>query len=93
MRIQHGNSNTVIGQVDFVTAISAGEITKARSEALIPAVSAHLAGQPLARVRVSMPANQVQEQSYRFCGVGESANLTFGTQGNPMNFLSRLPRL
>ncbi|MEM8614469.1 MAG: HlyD family efflux transporter periplasmic adaptor subunit [Cyanobacteria bacterium P01_H01_bin.105] len=93
VRIQHGNSNTVIGQVDFVTAISAGEITKARSEALIPAVSAHLAGQPLARVRVSMPASQVQEQSYRFCGVGESANLTFGTQGNPMNFLSKLPRL
>ena len=93
VRIQHsGSSNTVIGQVDFVTAISAGEITKARSEALIPSVSANLAGQPLARVRVSMPASQVQEQPYRFCGVGESAKLTFGTQGNPMNFLSRLPR-
>ena len=92
VRIQHsGNSDTVIGHVDYVTAVSTGEITKARAEALIPAVSANLTGQPLARVRVSMPASQVQEQSYRFCGVGESAKLTFGTQ-TPMNFLSRLPR-
>ncbi|MEM1241812.1 MAG: HlyD family efflux transporter periplasmic adaptor subunit [Cyanobacteria bacterium P01_H01_bin.26] len=93
VRIQHsGNSDTVVGYVDYVTAVSSGEITKARSEALIPAVSASLTGQPLARVRVSMPASQVQEQSYRFCGVGESAKLTFGTQATSMNFLSRLPR-
>ena len=92
VRIQHsGNSDTVVGHVDYVTAVSTGEITIARAEALIPAVSANLTGQPLARVRVSMPASQVQEQSYRFCGVGESAKLTFGTQ-TPMNFLSRLPR-
>ena len=95
VRIQHsGGVDTIIGQVDFVTAISAGEITKARAEALIPAVSANLAGQPLARVRVSMPSTQVQGKDYRFCGVGESATLTFGTQSGPVaEFISRLPHL
>ncbi|MBX2863105.1 MAG: HlyD family secretion protein [Leptolyngbyaceae cyanobacterium MAG.088] len=93
VRIQHsGGAETVVGHVDFVTAISAGEITKARAEALIPAVSANLAGQPLARVRVSMPSTQIQENDYQFCGVGEAAKLTFGTQGNPITeFFSRLP--
>ena len=94
VRIQHsGQSETLIGQVDFITAVSASELSKARSEALIPAVSAHLAGQPLARVRVSIPSTEVQEKAYRFCGVGESAKLTFGTQKNPLGFLNRLPRL
>ncbi len=94
VRIRHGSSTeTVIGQVDFVTAISAGEITKARSEALIPAVSANLVGQPLARIRVSLPATQMQGKDYRFCGVGESAQLTFGTEGNRITeFFSKLPR-
>ncbi|MBE9069243.1 HlyD family efflux transporter periplasmic adaptor subunit [Leptolyngbya cf. ectocarpi LEGE 11479] len=91
VRIQHsGYDGTIVGNVDFVTAISAGEITKARAEALVPAVPANLSGQALARVRVSMPPTQSQEQAYRFCGVGESAKLTFGTQANPMRFLSRV---
>lgn len=91
VRIQHdGYTGTIVGNVDFVTAISAGEITKARAEALLPAVPANLVGQSLARVRVSMPPTQSQTQAYRFCGVGESAKLTFGTQTNPMAFLSRL---
>ncbi|MEM1252963.1 MAG: HlyD family efflux transporter periplasmic adaptor subunit [Cyanobacteria bacterium P01_H01_bin.21] len=94
VRIQYGDqSETLIGEVEFVTAISTSEITKARSEALIPAVSSHLAGQPLARIRVSMPPTQIQEEAYRFCGVGESAKLTFATQSNPLSFLDRLPRL
>ncbi|NEQ54385.1 MAG: HlyD family efflux transporter periplasmic adaptor subunit [Leptolyngbya sp. SIO3F4] len=94
VRIQHnGQSGTIIGNVDFVTAMSAGEITKARAEALVPAVPANLTGQSLARVRVSMPPTQSQDQAYRFCGVGESAKLTFGTQAsNPMTSLSRLFR-
>ena len=94
VRIQYsGQSETLVGQVDFITAISASELSKARSEALIPAVSAHLAGQPLARVRVNLPPTEIQEKAYRFCGVGESAKLTFGTQENPLGFLNRLPRL
>ncbi|MGD1952509.1 MAG: HlyD family secretion protein [Leptolyngbyaceae cyanobacterium] len=94
VRIQYGGqSETLIGEVEFVTAISTSEITKARSEALIPAVASHLAGQPLARIRVSMPPTQIQEEAYRFCGVGESAKLTFATQSNPLSFLDRLPRL
>ncbi|MEM7065851.1 MAG: HlyD family efflux transporter periplasmic adaptor subunit [Cyanobacteria bacterium P01_B01_bin.77] len=91
VRIQHnGYDGTIVGSVDFVTAISAGEITKARAEALVPAVPANLSGQALARVRVSLPPTQAQEQAYRFCGVGESAKLTFGTQADPMRFLSRV---
>lgn len=92
VRIQHnGQSDTIVGQVDFVTAISAGEITKARAEALIPTAANNLSGQSLARVRVRMPSNPTQEQAYRFCGVGESVKLTFGTQANPKTFLSQLP--
>ncbi|MBT9314037.1 HlyD family secretion protein [Leptothoe spongobia] len=90
VRIQHGNAETIVGKIDFVTAISAGEITKARAEALVPAVPVNLAGQSLARVRVSMPPTQSQEQAYRFCGVGEPATLTFGTQANLVKFLSKL---
>lgn len=91
VRIQHsGHDDTIVGNVDFVTAISASEITKARAEALVPTVPVNLSGQALARVRVSMPPTQSQGQAYRFCGVGESATLTFGTQANPMRFLSKL---
>ncbi len=90
VRIKHGNAGTIVGNVDFVTAISAGEITKARAEALVPTVPANLVGQSLARVRVSMPPTQAQGQASRFCGVGDSASLTFSTQRNPIAFLSRL---
>ena len=91
VRIQHsGQSETVVGQVDFVTAMSASEISKARAEALVPNVPDNLMGQSLARVRVSIPPTSVQEQDHRFCGVGESAKLTFGTQTNQIGFLSRL---
>ncbi len=91
VRIQHnGQSETVVGHVDFVTAMTAGEITKARSEALIPNAAANLNGQSLARVRVRMPSNPIQEQAYRFCGVGETVKLTFGTQTSVTKFLSRL---
>lgn len=73
-----GTDETLIGQVELVEAISQGELTKARAEALYPAVPPQLLGQPLARVRVRMPPTKDQSLSYRLCGVGQSAQLTFG---------------
>ncbi|ESA33638.1 hemolysin d [Leptolyngbya sp. Heron Island J] len=88
IRIQRmSQPETIIGHVDFITAISTGEITKARAEALLPTVPANLIDQSLARIRVRIPANQEAEKSYQFCGVGESAKLTFGTSTSAGAFL------
>lgn len=81
VRVQLASDDeTVVGEVEFVNAISNGTLTESRAEALLPAVPATLVGQPIARVRVSIPPNAVQEQSRQFCGVGQSVTLTFGTQ-------------
>ncbi|MGB3492434.1 MAG: efflux RND transporter periplasmic adaptor subunit, partial [Elainellaceae cyanobacterium] len=81
VRLQLASSDeTVVGEIEFVNAISNGTLTESRAEALLPAVPASLVGQPIARVRVSMPPTLMQEQSYQFCGVGQSVTLTFGTQ-------------
>ncbi|MEO0986690.1 MAG: HlyD family efflux transporter periplasmic adaptor subunit [Cyanobacteria bacterium J06639_14] len=74
-----GQTDTVIGTVEFINAVSMGDLTKARAEALLPAVPAKLVNRPLARVRVRIPPTSVQTQTHQFCGVGQSANLTFGT--------------
>lgn len=80
VRVQLASDDeTVVGEVEFVNAISNGTLTESRAEALLPAVPASLVGQPIARVRVSIPPNLVQDQSRQFCGVGQSVTLTFGT--------------
>ena len=42
-----GQSETVVGDVDFINAVSAGDLTKARAEALLPAVPAKLVNRSL----------------------------------------------
>jgi len=75
-----GSEETINGQVELVAAMSAGELTKARTEALLPTVPSNLVGQPLARVRVQIPPIPQQTQGHQFCGVGQSAQLTFSTK-------------
>ncbi|NEP20034.1 MAG: HlyD family efflux transporter periplasmic adaptor subunit [Leptolyngbya sp. SIO4C1] len=84
-----GYPETVVGEVDLVNAISAGDLTKARAEALLPAIPASLVGQPLARVRVKIPPTPAQNQSHQLCGVGQSARLTFGTHSTLPTLISR----
>ncbi|MGD1862318.1 MAG: HlyD family secretion protein [Leptolyngbyaceae cyanobacterium] len=79
VRVKLANSSdTAVGEVEVIEAISQGKLTQARTEALLPAVPPELAGQPLARVRVRIPPTPEQSVSYQFCGVGQSAQLTFG---------------
>ncbi|MEL6382045.1 MAG: HlyD family efflux transporter periplasmic adaptor subunit [Cyanobacteria bacterium J06626_18] len=81
VRVQFaGQTKTAVGTVEFVNPVSVGDLTKARAEAILPAIPAKLVNRPLARVRVRMPPTEVQNQTHQFCGVGQSAKLTFGTQ-------------
>ncbi len=74
------NDETMVGEIEFVNAVSNGTLRESRAEALLPAVPASLVGQPIARVRVSIPPTSMQEQTHQFCGVGQAVTLTFGTQ-------------
>lgn len=79
VRVKLANSNdTVVGEVEVIEAMTQGKLTQARAEALYPAVPPELSGQPLARVRVQIPPTPEQSASHQFCGVGQSAELTFG---------------
>lgn len=79
VRVKLANSKaTVVGDVEVVEAMSQGKLTQARAEALYPTVPPELAGQPLARVRVSIPPTPEQAMAHQFCGVGQTAQLTFG---------------
>ena len=80
VRVQFaGNSETMVGEVEFINAVNADNLARARTEALLPAIPANLVNLPLARVRVRVPPTPSQRQTYQFCGVGQSARLTFGT--------------
>jgi multidrug resistance efflux pump len=79
VRVQLANSDdTMVGEVEVIEAMSQGKLTQERAEALYPAVPPELAGQPLARVRVRIPPTQEQAMSHQLCGVGQTAQLTFG---------------
>ena len=75
-----GRDQTLIGRVTVIEAVSAGELGRARAEAILPAIPPNLINQPLARVRVMIPATETQTQANQFCGVGQNAQLTFGMQ-------------
>ncbi|MBE9114172.1 HlyD family efflux transporter periplasmic adaptor subunit [Nodosilinea sp. LEGE 07298] len=75
-----GQSNTINGKVVFIEAVRNVDLARVRSEALLPALSSDLIGQPLARIRVRIPAELMQRENRQFCGLGQSAQLTFSTQ-------------
>lgn len=78
----NGYSEVVVGQVDLMQPISSIQAIEERSklmqvQALLPAISPTLVGQALTRVTVRIPPPPGHNQSQQFCGVGQSASLTF----------------
>ncbi|MGF1537094.1 MAG: HlyD family secretion protein [Elainellaceae cyanobacterium] len=72
-----GSDQTLVGRVSIIEAISTGELTQARAEAIIPAIPPNLVNQPIARVRVTIPSYETQSRANQFCGLGQNAQLTF----------------
>ncbi|MBD1911310.1 MULTISPECIES: HlyD family efflux transporter periplasmic adaptor subunit [unclassified Leptolyngbya] len=82
VRVQLANTaETVMGDVELIEAISRADLVKDQTQALTPAIPEHLVGQPLTRIRVSLPPNAEQSQAQQLCGVGQAAQLTFGLKG------------
>lgn len=77
-----GYGQTVSGEVDIIQPISSIQGIEERSklmqvQALLPTIPPNLVGKNLARVTVKMPPPPAHTQSQRFCGLGQSASLTF----------------
>jgi membrane fusion protein, multidrug efflux system len=75
-----GESDTFLGEVELIEAISRAELVKDQAQALTPSVPSELVGEPLSRVVVRIPPTTAQEQAHQVCGVGQSARLTFSTK-------------
>ena len=70
----------VAGQVELIEPVSSLSVIQNREQRLLPALPPQMQQQALARVTVRLePADHVQAAN-RFCGVGQMASLSFGTQ-------------
>lgn len=79
----------VAGQVDVIEPVSSLSVIQNREQRLLPSLPPQMQQQALARVTVRLePADHVQAAN-RFCGVGQMASLSFGTQRSQ----SKLPFL
>lgn len=74
-----GDPKTLTGDVDLIESVSNIETIKQQTQAITPATPSNLIDQPLVRVTVKIPPSPQQAQAHRFCGVGQSATITFGT--------------
>lgn len=81
VRVQLANTDTVVGEVELMEAISRADLAKDQTQALTPAIPENLVGQPLTRIQISLPPRVEQSQPQQFCGVGQAAQLTFGLKG------------
>lgn len=77
-----GSKQIIAGEVDMIQPISSVQNLEEKSklqqvQALSPTIPSNLIGQSLARVTVKIPAITTNNQSQRFCGLGQSARLTF----------------
>jgi multidrug resistance efflux pump len=76
-------TQTVSGKITLIQPLNnfkyieenSSKLTKV--QALLPAIPSHLIGQALARVKVKIPRTGSQKIPWRFCGVGESADVVF----------------
>lgn len=78
----NGYSQALVGEVDLMQPISSIQGIEERAklmqvQALLPAISPTLVGQALMRVTVRIPPPPGHNQNQQFCGVGQSASLTF----------------
>lgn len=78
-----GSSEIVAGEIDLVQPLSSVQgIDEDRSkltqvQAFPPAIPSTLGEQPMTRVTIRIPPPPAHTQSQRFCGLGQSARLTF----------------
>ncbi len=77
-----GHSQALAGQIDLIQPISGfqggKELSKlSQVQALVPFIPHQLVNQSLARVTVKIPPSPEYTKSHQFCGVGQSAHLTF----------------
>ena len=76
-----GSSEIVTGEIDFIQPLSSvqgiDESKLTQGQTPLPAIPPTLVGQPMTRVTIAIPPPPVHTQSQRFCGLGQSARLTF----------------
>jgi multidrug resistance efflux pump len=83
VRVQvEGYSKNLNGEIALVQPVSSIQAVEERTrlmqvQALAPAIPPNFVGQPLTRITVKIPPPPNAEQSMKFCGVGQAANLTF----------------
>lgn len=74
-----GYPEKLVGEVDLVQPINAAQAQNRSTQvqALNPAVSPELIGKPIARVTVRIPPPPQYTEAQQFCGVGQSARISF----------------
>lgn len=77
-----GYGKNLNGEVALMQPVSSIQSIEERTrlmqvQALTPSIPPNFVGQPLTRVTVKIPPPPNAEQSMKFCGVGQAANLTF----------------
>ena len=76
---------TFSGEIDIIQPLKNIKSINEQSQgvevqALSPVIPTNLAGQSLMRVTVRIPQTNAYTQSQRFCGIGQSAQVTFSQQ-------------
>lgn len=76
------SSEIVAGEIDLIQPLSSIQGIDEQSkllqvQAFPPAIPSTLGGQPMTRVTIRIPPPPAHTQSQRFCGLGQSARLTF----------------
>jgi EAL domain-containing protein (putative c-di-GMP-specific phosphodiesterase class I)/multidrug resistance efflux pump len=88
VRVHFSNSSeSVTGEVELIQPIGLSQsdwqqTALRQTQALPSSIPVKLQGQPLALVVVSIPPNPQQAKSRRFCGVGQTTEVTFQKQLN-----------
>lgn len=84
VRVQLADSSEIVaGEIDFIQPLSSNQgINEDQSklmqvQAFPPATPSTLVGPPMTRVTIRIPPPPAHTQSQRFCGLGQSARLTF----------------
>ncbi len=78
-----GTQEKLLGQIEIIQPISRTQGTEesgsnfSRVQALSPIISTELDGQPLKRVAVSIEPPSTHDNEQKFCGVGQSATVSF----------------
>lgn len=80
-----GYSNNITGEIDLLQPISSIQGIDERAklmqvQALLPTIAPTLVGQSLTRVTVRIPPPPQHTNSQQFCGLGQSARLTFSNK-------------